>query len=72
MAYIKLTDLSPYTIANNCTDMADINVGLQEMKNAFKTYTDTNGKSANPPKSFYIRFSKLVEKEKQFNIQNKS
>jgi hypothetical protein len=53
------TTLSAYTIAKNCTDLSDVNVGIEEINTYFK-YCEKLGKK--PTKISYIRFSKLLNK----------
>lgn len=55
--------LSAYTKASNCTDLADIKVGIEEIQNYIYQCETVNKK---PIKSAYIRLWKLSEKEKQF------
>jgi hypothetical protein len=56
MATTKTNELSAYTIAKNCTDLSDINAGMEELKDYFNA-CDKAGKK--PTSTAYIRFSKL-------------
>lgn len=55
-----MTSLSPYTIANNCTDLNDVNEGITEIKQYFKNCYKKNKK---PIKSSYLRLAKLEAKK---------
>lgn len=55
-----MATLSPYTIANNCTDVNDLNEGITEIKQYFQ---DCYRKNKNPIKSAYTRLSKLEAKK---------
>lgn len=59
MATTKTNELSAYTIAKNCTDLSDVNAGMEELKDYF-TACEKQGKK--PTATAYIRFSKLVIK----------
>jgi len=63
MATTKTNKLSAYTIANNCTDLSDVNAGMDELKEYF-TACDKAGKT--PTATAYIRFSKLATKRDKF------
>lgn len=63
MASTNTKDLSLYTIASNCTDLSDINTGIQELKDYFSA-CEKAGKT--PTKTAYIRFSKLALKRDKF------
>ena len=53
-----MKNLSSYTIAKNCSDLADVNAGIQEMNQYFAT-------AKNPKPSAYVRFAKLKDKKQQ-------
>jgi hypothetical protein len=59
MATTKTNELSAYTIAKNCTDLSDINVGINELKDYFSACEKAGKK---PTETSYIRFSKLIIK----------
>ena len=50
--------LSAYTIAKNCSDLTDVNAGIEEMNQYFAT-------EKNPKPSAYVRFAKLKDKKQQ-------
>lgn len=52
--------LSPYTIAKNCTDINDVNVGLNELREYFNL-CEING--TKPLVTAYKRLSKLLTKK---------
>ena len=56
------TELSPYTIASNCTDLTDIRDGINEIQDEIKRLV-SEGK--NVPSFFYSRLSKLQTKSKK-------
>lgn len=58
------TELSPYTIASNCTDLNDIRDGINEIQDEIKRLV-SEGK--NVPSFFYSRLSKLQTKSKNMN-----
>jgi hypothetical protein len=53
-----MKNLSAYTIAKNCSDLTDVNAGIEEMNQYFAT-------EKNPKPSAYVRFSKLKDKKQQ-------
>lgn len=57
------TELSPYTIASNCTDLNDIRDGINEIQDEIKRLV-SEGK--NVPSFFYSRLSKLQTKSKKY------
>ena len=59
MTNTKTNKLSAYTIAKNCSDLSDVNVGIEELKKYFAA-CEKQGKT--PTTTSYIRFSKLVIK----------
>lgn len=59
MATTKTNELSAYTIAKNCSDLSDVNAGMDELKDYFNA-CDKAGKK--PTATAYIRFSKLAIK----------
>lgn len=61
------TELSPYTIASNCTDLTDIRDGINEIQEEMKRLV-SEGK--NVPSFFYSRLSKLQAKRKKFEQKN--
>ena len=56
--------LSAYTIAMNCTDISDCNIGIVELKEYLS-------KTKNPIITAYIRFYKLHEKINKLNDYGK-
>ncbi len=50
--------LSSYTVAKNCTDLADIKVGMDELMKYLKT-------EKKPLKTAYLRMHKLELKKKK-------
>lgn len=61
------TELSPYTIASNCTDLTDVRDGINEIQEEMKRLV-SEGK--NVPSFFYSRLSKLQAKRKKFEQKN--
>ena len=61
------TELSPYTIASNCTDLNDIRDGINEIQDEIKRLV-SEGK--NVPSFFYSRLSKLQTKSKKYEQKN--
>ena len=61
------TELSPYTIASNCTDLNDIRDGINEIQDEIKRLV-SEGK--NVPSFFYSRLSKLQTKSKKCEQKN--
>lgn len=55
--------LSAYTIATNCSDLSDVNSGIDELKKYFADFEKENKK---PTATAYIRFSKLAIKRDKF------
>ena len=51
--------LSAYTIAANCSDLSDVNAGMDELK---KYFADCEKENKKPTDRAYIRFSKLAIK----------
>ncbi len=66
MATTNTNELSAYTIAKNCTDLSDVNAGLDELTDYF-TACEKVGKK--PTATAYIRFSKLAIKRDKFTIK---
>ena len=65
MSTTNANELSAYTIAGNCTDLSDINAGMDELKDYF-TACEKAGKK--PTTIAYIRFSNLsIKKNKLEN-----
>lgn len=58
----KKSKLSAYTIAKNCTDISDVNAGIDELKVYFKN-CDMLGKK--PSKTALSRFAKLMQKKEK-------
>lgn len=58
--------LSAYTEAKNCTDITDLNGGIEDIKNAIEICKSQNKK---PPSYFYMRLSKLEKKLIKFQNQ---
>ena len=58
MKALNTKTLSAYTIAKNCSDISDVNAGIEEMKEYFSRVTK-------PSDTAYIRFAKLNEKLKK-------
>ena len=67
MATTKTNELSAYTIAKNCSDLSDVNAGMEELKDYFNA-CDKAGKK--PTTTSYIRFSKLSIKRDKLKFQN--
>ena len=57
--------LSAYTIASNCSDLSDVNAGIDELKSYF-TACEKLGKK--PTDTAYIRLSKLGAKRDSITI----
>lgn len=55
--------LSAYTIAANCSDLSDVNAGMDELK---KYFADCEKENKKPTDTAYIRFSKLAIKRDKF------
>ena len=62
MATTNQRKLSAYTIAKNCSDIDDVNNGLEELIDYFVACDKAEKK---PTASSYIRFSKLKEKQEK-------
>ena len=61
--------LSAYTIAKNCSDLSDVNAGIDEMK---KYFADCDKENKKPTTMAYIRFSKLgIKKDKFLKTMNR-
>ena len=60
--------LSAYTIAKNCSDLSDVNAGIDEMKQYFAKCDRENKK---PTNTAYIRFTKLGWAKTKFELLNK-
>lgn len=58
--------LSPYTIAANCTDMADLQGGIDDIKEAIRTYERLRKPI---PNYFYSRLSKLMTKLNKLQLK---
>ena len=56
MATTKTNKLSAYTISANCSDLSDVNAGVDELKKYFAA-CDKVGKK--PTATAYIRLAKL-------------
>lgn len=63
MATTNMKKLSAYTIAKNCSDIDDINNGLEELREYFALCSKEGKK---PTASSYTRLFKLKEKEGKF------
>lgn len=68
MATTKTNELSAYTIAKNCSDLSDVNAGIDELKDYF-TACEKVGKK--PIATAYIRFAKLGIKRDKLNKKAK-
>jgi len=68
METIKTSQLSAYTIAKNCADLADIAAGIDELKKYF-TACEKAGKK--PKATAYNRFAKLANKRDKLNKKAK-
>jgi len=55
--------LSPYTKESNCTDLADVECGINEIRNSVKAL-EAAGKKV--PSYYYIRLSKLQIKKTKY------
>jgi len=64
----KITKLSAYTIAKNCSDLSDVNAGMDELKDYFVACEKVGKK---PTATAYIRFSKLAIKRDELNKEAK-
>jgi len=53
-------NLSPYTIAKNCTDLNDVNTGIEEIKKYFK---QCEKNKITPVKTSYGRLFLLMKKK---------
>jgi hypothetical protein len=60
----KTNQLSAYTIAKNCSDLSDINTGMDELKDYFAACEREDKK---PTNTAYIRFAKLGIKKEKLN-----
>ena len=67
MATNKVSELSAYTVAKNCTDLTDVMDGISEMKEHFKACEKSNKK---PTARAYIRLAKLEAKRQQLSKLN--
>jgi len=56
--------LSAYTIAKNCSDLADVEAGIDEIK---KYFAKCENKGEKPKDTAYIRFAKLKRLEEEIN-----
>lgn len=56
MSNTNTKKLSAYTIASNCTDISDIDAGINELKQYFNACEKENKKPSN---TAYVRLSKL-------------
>lgn len=54
--------LSNYTIASYCSDLSDVNAGINEIITEYKKYQDLDKKT---PSYFSIRLKKLKEKQQR-------
>lgn len=63
VSHKKTNELSAYTIAKNCSDLSDVNAGMEELKDYFAA-CEKSGKK--PTTTAYIRFSKLAIKRDKF------
>ena len=60
--------LSPYTIAKNCSDLSDVNAGIEEIRQYFeKCYI----KNKTPSNTAYIKFAKLGLAKTKFELKQK-
>lgn len=59
--------LSVYTIASKCSDISDINSGIDELK---KYFDDCYKENKKPTDTAYIRYSNLVIKRNKFLNKN--
>jgi len=57
--------LSAYTIAKNCSDLTDVEAGIEELKNYFHQCETDNKPIC---KTAYIRFYKLMAKKDKYKI----
>lgn len=60
--------LSPYTIAANCTDITDLQGGIDDIKEAIRTY-ERLGKPI--PHYFYSRLNKLMAKLNKLQLRER-
>lgn len=54
-----MTKFSAYTKAGKCTDLADVLVGIQELKDYF---SDCESSGKKPSQAAYNKFSALIKK----------
>lgn len=57
--------LSPYTIAKNCTDLADVECGIAELKPAIMAFEKLGKSYKKGGKIIFIRYAKLLNKRDQ-------
>jgi hypothetical protein len=60
--------LSAYTIAKNCSDLSDVNAGIEEIKQYF---TACELEKKQPTNTAYIRLSKLAAKRDKLKSKSK-
>lgn len=60
--------LSAYTIAANCSDLSDVNAGIEEIQ---KYFSDCEKESKKPTDRAYIRLAKLATKRDKLTLKNK-
>jgi hypothetical protein len=68
MTTTKTNELSAYTIAKNCSDLSDVNAGMEELKGYFTACEMAGNK---PTATAYIRFAKLGIKRDKLNKKAK-
>lgn len=58
--------LSAYTIASNCSDLSDVNAGIEEIH---KYISDCEKENKKPTDRAYIRLAKLAAKRDKLTIK---
>lgn len=59
--------LSSYTIATNCSDLSDVNAGIEEIR---KYFSDCEKEGKKATDRAYIRFAKLATKRDKLTLKN--
>ncbi len=65
---LKVTSLSAYTVARNCTDLDDCKVGISELFE-WKLLREKNNLAI--PQIWYNKMANLSKKEKKFKNKKK-
>lgn len=64
---MRLKDLSSYTIAKNCTDLTDLEHGINEVNSYINYRLEIGAKKI--PATAYIRLYRLREKHRKFSAK---